>query len=286
MLISIVTPIYNRAHLIKKLYHSLLQQQKYNFEWIIIDDGSTDNLDELIYSFQKKSPFEIVYQKKTNGGKHTAINESVKLSSTDWIFIVDSDDIITPTATEIIEHNLLKIHDPKCCGLIFLKKNTQGDLCGNLLAKEKINNIELANTIGDKAIVLNKTLLLENPFPVFKNEKFLTEAYVWNKALDYKYLLSINEVIYICEYLDDGLTNNYYKLLKNNINGTLAFVISNLNLKSNSIGIYKQSIYHFYPIISARSLITVFKGTTKKRFLIFITLLTLFFIKRLLRDKT
>lgn len=283
MLISIVTPVYNRAGLLKKLYHSLLEQQKYNFEWIIIDDGSTDNIDELIDLLQKESPFKIEYQKKINNGKHTAINESIKLSSTDWIFIVDSDDMIIPTATEIIERNLLKINDSKCCGLIFLRKNIQGDLYGKSFKTKKINNVELANSIGDKAIVLNKELLLENPFPVFKNEKFLTEAYAWNKILDYKYLLAINETIYVGEYLNDGLTNNYYRLLKNNPKGTIAFVISNLNLKNESISIYKQSIYHFYPIASARSLVTILKGTTKKRFFVFLILLVLFFVKKTLK---
>ena len=92
-MLTILTPTYNRYHTLNKLYESLEKQSKKNFEWMIIDDGSTDNTEEIVsrwIEFQKS--FKIIYIKKENGGKHTALNEGFKNVQTPLTFIVDSDD--------------------------------------------------------------------------------------------------------------------------------------------------------------------------------------------------
>ena len=77
-MITILTPTYNRGNIIKNAYESLVKQTNKNFEWLVIDDGSTDNTEELIRQLQKKCTlFPIRYFKKENGGKHTAINTGV-----------------------------------------------------------------------------------------------------------------------------------------------------------------------------------------------------------------
>mgnify|MGYP000231771201 CR=1 FL=1 len=80
-MISVFTPTYNRAYILPALYQSLQRQTCRNFEWIIVDDGSTDNTGELIASWQKDhNDFTIIYRKQQNGGKHTAINYGVALA--------------------------------------------------------------------------------------------------------------------------------------------------------------------------------------------------------------
>ena len=81
-MISIITPTYNRARYLKNLYYSLTKQTLFNFEWIIVDDGSNDNTVDIVSEFIKKEVnFDIKYHKKANGGKHTAVNEGVKLAN-------------------------------------------------------------------------------------------------------------------------------------------------------------------------------------------------------------
>ena len=86
-LITILTPTYNRAHLLGKLYESLLNQENYNFEWLIIDDGSTDNTKDVVKTF-KNEKFAVKYMFKENGGKHRALNTGIKEISTPLTFIV------------------------------------------------------------------------------------------------------------------------------------------------------------------------------------------------------
>ena len=76
--ITIFTPTYNRDYIIINLYKSLLIQTLKDFEWLIIDDGSTDNTELLVSSFIKDNKINIRYIKQQNGGKHRAINKALE----------------------------------------------------------------------------------------------------------------------------------------------------------------------------------------------------------------
>ena len=88
-MITVFTPTYNRAHLLSNLYQSLLQQKAEDFEWLVVDDGSTDGTEELVNQWIEEAAFTIRYFKKENGGKHTAINKGVQLAEGDLFFIID-----------------------------------------------------------------------------------------------------------------------------------------------------------------------------------------------------
>ena len=90
MRITVFTPAYNRGYIIEKLYRSLQNQTFRNFEWLIIDDGSSDNTSEKIQSFiQDNNDFPIIFEKVENGGKHRAINLGVQKARGELFFIVD-----------------------------------------------------------------------------------------------------------------------------------------------------------------------------------------------------
>lgn len=92
-MITIMTPTFNRAYILPKLYDSLCAQTTKCFEWIIVDDGSTDGTEKLVSKWLENSDsFEITYKKKENGGKHRAINDAVGMACYEWFFIVDSDE--------------------------------------------------------------------------------------------------------------------------------------------------------------------------------------------------
>ena len=74
MFLSIITPTYNRAYILPKCYESLVNQTIKDFEWIVVDDGSTDNTENLINSFIKENKIDIKYVKQENGGKPSAHN--------------------------------------------------------------------------------------------------------------------------------------------------------------------------------------------------------------------
>ena len=214
-IVTILTPTYNRSHQLAALYHSLCKQDDKRFVWCVVDDGSTDNTEKTIEDLLQDSPFPIVFIKKENGGKHTALNEGIKASDTPLIFIVDSDDTLTPDAVKTISEYFEIYGDSgDICGFSFLRAFPDGKINGNQFAVNgwKATYIEARVNAGDmssdKAEVYKTECLREFPFPVYNGEKFLGEDLVWIRmARKYK-TIHINKAIYIGDYQTDGLTQN------------------------------------------------------------------------------
>jgi len=225
MKVSVFTPTYNRAYIIESLYSSLKRQTNMDFEWIIIDDGSTDDTEELFKRItSERNNFDVKYQKVSNGGKHRAINEGVLLAKGDLFFIVDSDDYLTDDAIEkIIEVEDSIPNDQKkfFAGVCGEKGFSVEKSVGNTFEHEYLDITSLErekyNITGDKAEVFYTDVLRKYPFPEFEGENFVTECVVWDRiAHDGLKLRFFNDIIYICDYLPDGLTAHYRDLYKKN----------------------------------------------------------------------
>lgn len=220
-LISIFTPAYNRASLLPRLYESLKTQHVNNFEWIIVDDGSADDTEAVVHTFVEENVIPIRYIKKENEGKHLAINKGVELAKGELFFIVDSDDYLTPDATQLIANYYPKIkHSDDFAGMSFRRGTSPTTYIGT---NRTFDDIEASafdfryhyQIDGDMAEVFKTSVLRQYPFPKFLGEKFCTEGLVWNRiALKYQ-LLWTSHIIYIGEYLAGGLTDNNFIIRKN-----------------------------------------------------------------------
>ena len=216
-MITVFTPTFNRGYIIGNLFDSLKNQTNKNFEWIVIDDGSEDNTLDIFEGILKEEcEFPITYRKVENGGKHRAINKAVQMAAYDAFFIVDSDDSLLPDAIEKVDKWFSFISgDPRFAGVAGLKGFTADDPVGGYGAFEgeyiDATNLERDkyNLNLDKAEVYKTEILKKYQFPEFEGENFLTEAVVWNKIAKAGYLIRwYNEVIYLCDYLEDGLSKN------------------------------------------------------------------------------
>ena len=187
ILVTILTPIFNRKELIDRLYISLKNQTCYSFEWLIIDDGSTDDLESKVNNLIKnENNFNIRYFYKENGGKHTALNYGISKAEGKLLFIVDSDDFLISKAIERIlvwEETISKNND--ICGLGFCKGTDEEKMVGSSFTGDYLDATSLERDKfeikGDKAEVFYTDILKKYPFPEFENEKFLTEAVVWDR---------------------------------------------------------------------------------------------------------
>ncbi|MFT0647270.1 glycosyltransferase family A protein [Bacteroides thetaiotaomicron] len=101
-MVTVFTPTYNRAYILNDLYQSLCRQTCRKFEWLIVDDGSTDNTEGLVASWLDEGKMSLRYIKQPNGGKHRAINKGIQEANGDLFFIVDSDDYLAKNAIERI----------------------------------------------------------------------------------------------------------------------------------------------------------------------------------------
>ena len=217
-MITVLTPTFNREGVLRSLWDSLQKQTVKDFEWLVVDDGSTDGTKNLITQLQEKSDFPIRYIYKSNGGKHTALNVGIQTICSEFIFIVDSDDCVTDDAVE----SILKIHKKyrsqnNICGYAFLRAFPDGKVNGKKFdVDEKIGSyidvrVNGDDTGADKAEVFKTHCLKEFPFPEYPNEKFLGEDLVWVRMARKYEMVHINKAIYVGNYLEDGLTNNRRK---------------------------------------------------------------------------
>lgn len=216
--ITVFTPTFNRAYILEKLYSSLKGQSFMNFEWLVVDDGSSDNTEQLISEWKREECFPIRYYKTENGGKHRAINRGLKYADGELFFTMDSDDELTPDALEKIDIWFKSIEsDHTLCGIVANKGITATET-PNPIFKDKYldktwletyyyrENNELTLS-GERAIILYTDIHKKYAFPEFPGEKFLTEAVVYNRiARDGYKLRFFNDIIWIYEYQDDGLT--------------------------------------------------------------------------------
>ncbi len=224
--LTIFTPTYNRAYIIGQLYESLKKQTSFNFEWLVVDDGSVDETEQLFQKWTtEETRFPIRYYKKNNGGKCRAINYALDLAQGELFFTVDSDDQLTSDAATLIEFwekDLPK--DGTYCGFA----GSDGDLQGvatNPLFPEPWKDAtffdrapESEHFIGyDRPWVFYTKIHRQYKYPDISGETFITEAVTWNRmAHDGYKIRCFNNVIYLWEHQETGYTNNIRNIFLNN----------------------------------------------------------------------
>ncbi len=217
-MLTIFTPTYNRAYILPQLYDSLCRQTCHDFEWLVVDDGSTDNTEELVKKWIAESRISIRYFKQPNGGKHRAINCGVKQANGEWFFIIDSDDYLTDDAVQWINHTAWLINDDeRFAGLSGIRIHPEGNKIGGggdfgVIDANAIDIRLKYGVVGDLAEVFKTAILRKYPFPDIESERFCPEALVWFRIARKYMMRYCHEGIYVCEYLSDGLTAKITKL--------------------------------------------------------------------------
>jgi len=210
---TVFTPTFNRAHLLPAVYSSLLAQRTNDFEWIIVDDGSTDGTETLVTSWIQKSDFPIRYIRQPNSGKHVAINRAVSVARGTLFVIIDSDDELAPGALKSIREVWLSIPEElrvRYAGVAGLCAYKDGRIVGTPFPKDNLdtNNVELRaryRVKGDKFEVFRLEVLREFPFPEDLGS-FVTEGLIWNRIARKYQIRCVNVIWAIKEYHPDGLS--------------------------------------------------------------------------------
>ncbi len=222
-MLTVVTATYNRAYTLPRLFESLLKQTDLNFEWVVVDDGSSDDTENLLREFQTKSSFPIKVLKQVNSGKHVAINSGVGISSGEWIYFVDSDDGLPVDAVEVFTATAVSDNDERVVGYCYRKQDFSGNIIGRSIEGLSTEITVMTPTEagnfykGDLAYIFKRSALIKHPFPVFKGEKFVPELLIWNRVSDEGIVKFFgNKVLYLCEYLEDGYSANFSSFLRRN----------------------------------------------------------------------
>ena len=281
MKLSILTPTFNRAHLLEQLYESIKENCKNckcDVEWLIMDDGSSDNTKQVVENYIKEKEVDVKYFYQENKGKMEAINNLVLKATGDYIVECDSDDYFNNNAFSVIEEEISKIQNTQnIYALVFLKYDQNGKNMGNNFKedgyKSKMFDLYFKEGIfGEKALVFNAQIRKKYKYELEHNEKFVTEARLHHK-MDLNYdVICYNKPIMICEYQEDGYSKNIEKIYKENPYGYYEYFkeILLLNLKGvkfkKRLYIYKHYIL-FSTLINQKEIIITL-NVIKNKFII------------------
>lgn len=221
MFITVFTPTYNRAHTLKKLYMSLCEQSFTDFEWLIVDDGSSDNTKELVKKWIAEKKINISYVYQNNAGKPKAHNVGTQNAIGELFVCVDSDDYLVQEALSDI-HKVWNIVEKKgAIGILAFRKHSDDTpitVCKD--PRIKMSALHYAykhhGLSGDTMLIYRTDIIRKYRFPIIKGEKFIPEGYLYNKLDKEGKMYIYRKGLYVCEYLDDGYTKNVSKLIYNN----------------------------------------------------------------------
>lgn len=242
--LTVFTPAYNRAQTIGRTYKSLCAQTNHDFEWLVVDDGSTDNTKDLIMSYltnvrqngdsefcgqSVEAPWlKVRYIYQENQGMHGAHNTAYDAIQTELNTCIDSDDYMPNDAVENILNlwqSLTDFEKRQYAGILALDVEDKTlKVIGAELPKDRrsttLSGYYERGGTGDKKLIYRTQVIKSVPhYPLFEGERYVGLAYKY-MLVDQQYeLLILNEPVCVVEYQLDGSSHGMYKQYWNNPKG-------------------------------------------------------------------
>ena len=262
--LTVFTPAYNRAHTIGRTYDSLCRQSCKDFEWLVIDDGSSDNTRELIEGWIAENKIPVRYIFQENQGMHGAHNTAYKNIHTELNTCIDSDDWMPDDAVEKIISFWKSNGSAAVAGIIGLDCVASGDIIGSKFGLSgSLIHCSDSSISGDKKFVIRTDLTSRYPeYPVFKGEKYVGLGYKYQMIDQDFQWLTLNEPLVVVEYQEDGSSYSMFRQWWNNPKG-FAFIHNNDLLYAKS---YKRkiqvAIHYVSHCIRAKAYTDIFRSNS------------------------
>lgn len=225
-LISVVTPTYDRAHTLPRLFASLERQNCQEFEWIVIDDGSTDDTQTLLHEWAARHDgFALRHDRVPHGGAIRAMNKGIELAHGEYIMLVGSDDFLVDDAISLVSSWIPDSRrDPKCLGVGAIHGWESGQETVQVPIPPgeeylRCSNLDRAKhgLRSDMNEAYRADVLKEHPFPVWTGEIFAPEQIVFDQlSLDGWFLHWYDRVICLGDHQSGGLSSGADLLMSRN----------------------------------------------------------------------
>ncbi|AEG15315.1 glycosyl transferase family 2 [Desulfofundulus kuznetsovii DSM 6115] len=202
---TVFTPVFNGASTLCRVYESLKAQNLRDFEWLIVDDGSTDTTKELVEQWQREADFPIRYFYQENQGKHIAFNRAVKLAKGELFLPLDADDACVPETLERFWYHWNNIPEylrDNFSGITCLCKDENGNIVGDKFPQDVMDSDELEmphkyKVRGEKWGFHRTDVLKQFPFPELPRLGLIPESIVWNAIASRYKKRFVNEALRI-----------------------------------------------------------------------------------------
>lgn len=211
---TVLTPSYNRAHTLERVYRSLCAQGRRDFEWVVVDDGSTDDTRSVVQAWQREANFPIVYYWQPNQHKKTAFNAGVRLAQGELVVALDSDDSLLEDALQRMEQAWLSIPEAArqhYVAVVGLCQTPEGRVVGDSFPVDTLDVTSLDLNFkyqvkGEKFGCLSTAVLRQFPFPETVSG-FVPESLVWRAIARAGYLTRfVNQVFRVYYDSADSLS--------------------------------------------------------------------------------
>lgn len=227
--LTIFTPTYNRAYILPELYESLRVQTCKDFEWLVVDDGSTDNTHELVEQWEKEGEVDIRYFFQQNGGKMRATNLAAKEAKSELFVCIDSDDQlidgnVVHDSLDFWDHRASVLKESDCtddlCGMISRRRSPKVSMIDDPGVPFVGTACDITSTYrGETTIFTVTDILRKYPYPEFEGETFITDIYIYDAMSEkYKFLYHPYYSQFV-DYMKDGYTMSFRKVLLTNPRG-------------------------------------------------------------------
>ena len=251
--LTVFTPTYNRAHTLVRLYRSLCAQTSKDFDWLVIDDGSTDGTAALVQSFIDEGQIPIRYIYKENGGLFTGYNTAYEVIETELNVCIDSDDAMPRDAVEIILRIWKEKGNHGYAGLIGLDCFMgNGQPIGGLFPKDMIACYLLdlyTKRIhrGDSKQVMRTDLMkCVAPMEGFPGEKNFNPIYMLLHVCDRYPLIVVNQPLCLVEYQqEDSMSRNIWRQYSDSPQSFAKLRKLEMTLKQNTVFNRYRSAIHY-----------------------------------------
>lgn len=215
MYFTVFTPTYNRAYILGQAYESLVNQTFQDFRWLVVDDGSRDNTEELVEKWKQEGLLNIVYIKQENMGRFGAYNTAIPYFEGELFAFLDSDDQLKENALEELKNaweGRDKKYQPEPIGIIFYMENKEGKIHGNALPDvycDYLTNIRGKYRVeGDKGMAYDRKIIEKFSYPLFPGEKFIGDDIIFNRMSKAGGMVILGKALYLRDYPEDSLTKN------------------------------------------------------------------------------
>jgi glycosyltransferase involved in cell wall biosynthesis len=214
-LFTVLTATFNRAHTLPRVYDSLCRQTFRDFEWVIVDDGSTDDTASLVARWQAEGKITVRYFRQMNAGKHVAFNRGVREAEGELLLTLDSDDTVLPSAlTDLATawNDIPSSERERFSGVTGLCVDEQGHVIGPAFPASPLDTSPLDMMARPGAYVnerwgFHRTALLRaHPYPEIAGESFIAEGLIWNRLADRYLIRFTNTPLRVYRYEPDGLS--------------------------------------------------------------------------------
>ncbi|MCW2898023.1 MAG: glycosyl transferase [Streptosporangiaceae bacterium] len=199
MLISVITPTYDRAYTLEDAYRSLLEQ-RVELEWLVVDDGSADETRDLIAHLSANAPFPVRYELQEHAGAHAARNRGVRGARGEMVALLDADDLFVPGGLDRMAGHWSRIADPeRYAGVSGLCVDETGAVIGDRFPARVLDATWQEMTYrfhvrGEKSGLVRTDVLRACPFPT-EPLGLAAEAAVWRELGRHYRVRHVNEPV-------------------------------------------------------------------------------------------